>query len=50
MDNFTVRTPEHCAAKKVPCVYVCGSDCVNLLLDVRLTSKPRAQSVNEIDR
>jgi len=50
MEKFTDRTAEHCAAEKVPCVYMCGSDCVNLLLDVRLTIKPRAQSVNEIDR
>jgi hypothetical protein len=50
MENFIVRTPEHCAAEKVLCVCMCGSDCVNLLLDVRLTSKLRAQSVNEIDR
>ena len=50
MENFTVHNPEKCAAEKVAGVCVCGSDCVNLLLDVRLTSKLRDQSVNDIDR
>lgn len=50
MENFTVHTPEQRAAEKVPGVQVCGSEFVNLLLDARLNNKPRAQSVNEIDR